>query len=149
MEHSLAQLCIGDIPLWSIWRLLVWGRLLPVSEIFVASITIYVINWLTMSRMIVFFAYLGVVCKTRIPQAHTVLEIVRIRYGTCKWLLSMMINILIAVNRYYCTPYFHFLGNREQSFQHDQHDLRRCSCDYLSVRFAHSNFQRKVSTNLR
>lgn len=31
--------------------------------------------------MIVFFAYLGVVCKKRIPEAHTVLEIVRIRYG--------------------------------------------------------------------
>lgn len=33
------------------------------------------------SPMIVFFALLGVVCKMRIPEAHTLLEIVRIRYG--------------------------------------------------------------------
>lgn len=35
------------------------------------------------SPMIVFFAYLGVICKDRIPEAHTVLEIIRIRYGSC------------------------------------------------------------------
>jgi Na+/proline symporter len=33
------------------------------------------------SPMIVFFALLGIVCKRRIPEAHTLLEIVRIRYG--------------------------------------------------------------------
>lgn len=33
------------------------------------------------SPMIVFFALLGIVCKMRIPEAHTLLEIVRIRYG--------------------------------------------------------------------
>lgn len=31
--------------------------------------------------MIVCFAYLGVICKRRIPEAHTILEIIRIRYG--------------------------------------------------------------------
>lgn len=31
--------------------------------------------------MIVFFALLGISCKLKIPEAHTLLEIVRIRYG--------------------------------------------------------------------
>lgn len=34
------------------------------------------------SPMIVFFALLGISCKLKIPEAHTLLEIVRIRYGT-------------------------------------------------------------------
>lgn len=34
------------------------------------------------STIIVFFGYLGVVCKSRIPEAHTILEVIRIRYGT-------------------------------------------------------------------
>jgi len=33
------------------------------------------------SPMIVFFAVLGISCKRKIPEAHTLLEIVRIRYG--------------------------------------------------------------------
>lgn len=33
------------------------------------------------SPMIVFFALLGISCKRKIPEAHTLLEIVRIRYG--------------------------------------------------------------------
>jgi len=33
------------------------------------------------SPMIVFFSLLGVSCKMKIPQAHTLLEIIRIRYG--------------------------------------------------------------------
>ena len=33
------------------------------------------------SPMIVFFALLGISCKLKIPEAHTLLEIVRIRYG--------------------------------------------------------------------
>ena len=33
------------------------------------------------SPMIVFFSLLGVSCKLKIPEAHTLLEIVRIRYG--------------------------------------------------------------------
>jgi hypothetical protein len=33
------------------------------------------------STIIVFFGYLGVVCKSRIPEAHTILEVIRIRYG--------------------------------------------------------------------
>jgi hypothetical protein len=31
--------------------------------------------------MIVFFALLGISCKRKIPEAHTSLEVVRIRYG--------------------------------------------------------------------
>lgn len=33
------------------------------------------------SPMIVFFALLGISCKRKIPEAHTLLEIIRIRYG--------------------------------------------------------------------
>lgn len=33
------------------------------------------------SPMIVFFALLGISCKRKIPEAHTSLEVVRIRYG--------------------------------------------------------------------
>ena len=33
------------------------------------------------SPMIVFFSLLGISCKWKIPEAHTLLEIVRIRYG--------------------------------------------------------------------
>lgn len=33
------------------------------------------------SPMIVFFAVLGISCKRKIPEAHTLLEIIRIRYG--------------------------------------------------------------------
>ena len=33
------------------------------------------------SPMIVFFAVLGISCKRKIPEAHTLLEIVRLRYG--------------------------------------------------------------------
>lgn len=32
--------------------------------------------------MIVFFALLGISCKRKVPEAHTSLEVVRIRYGT-------------------------------------------------------------------
>lgn len=31
--------------------------------------------------MIVFFALLGISCKRKIPEAHTSLEVVRVRYG--------------------------------------------------------------------
>lgn len=33
------------------------------------------------SPMIVFFAVLGISCKRKISEAHTLLEIIRIRYG--------------------------------------------------------------------
>ncbi|OBT62029.1 hypothetical protein VE03_08270 [Pseudogymnoascus sp. 23342-1-I1] len=52
------------------------------------------------SPMIVFFALLGVVCKMRIPEAHTLLEIVRIRYGTVAHIVFMflcLLNNLFAV----------------------------------------------------
>lgn len=36
--------------------------------------------------MIVFFALLGISCKRKIPEAHTSLEVVRVRYGMCLFL---------------------------------------------------------------
>ncbi|PSK55453.1 hypothetical protein B9Z65_2842 [Elsinoe australis] len=52
------------------------------------------------SPMIVFFALLGIACKMRVPEAHTLLEIVRIRYGTAGhivWIILCLINNVIAV----------------------------------------------------
>ncbi|OCK80019.1 urea active transporter [Lepidopterella palustris CBS 459.81] len=52
------------------------------------------------SPMIVFFAVLGISCKRKIPEAHTLLEIVRIRYGTTAHVVYMflcLVNNLFAV----------------------------------------------------
>ncbi|KAL3417528.1 urea active transporter [Phlyctema vagabunda] len=52
------------------------------------------------SPMIVFFSLLGISCKLKIPEAHTLLEIVRIRYGTIAHLVFMflcLVNNLFAV----------------------------------------------------
>ncbi|KAK2601784.1 hypothetical protein QQS21_004668 [Conoideocrella luteorostrata] len=52
------------------------------------------------SPMIVFFALLGIACKLRVPEAHTLLEIVRIRYGKLGhvvWIVLCLINNIIAV----------------------------------------------------
>ncbi|KAF5124316.1 putative urea active transporter 1 [Metarhizium anisopliae] len=52
------------------------------------------------SPMIVFFSLLGIACKLRVPEAHTLLEIVRIRYGTqghVVWIVLCLINNIIAV----------------------------------------------------
>ncbi|KAL0931489.1 urea active [Colletotrichum truncatum] len=54
------------------------------------------------STVIVFFGYLGVVCKSRVPEAHTVLEVIRIRYGTVAHLsftfLAVVNNLLNTIN---------------------------------------------------
>ncbi|KAF7556670.1 hypothetical protein G7Z17_g1262 [Cylindrodendrum hubeiense] len=54
------------------------------------------------STIIVFFAYLGVVCKSRIPEAHTILEVIRIRYGNVAHLsftfLAVINNLLNTIN---------------------------------------------------
>lgn len=50
--------------------------------------------------MIVFFAVLGIACKTRVPEAHTLLEIVRIRYGKSGhliWIGLCLVNNIIAI----------------------------------------------------
>ena len=50
--------------------------------------------------MIVFFSLLGIACKLRVPEAHTLLEIVRIRYGTlghAVWIFLCLVNNLNAV----------------------------------------------------
>ncbi|KAH9991095.1 urea active transporter [Xylariaceae sp. FL0662B] len=50
--------------------------------------------------MITFFALLGISCKRKIPEAHTLLEIVRIRYGKVAHVVYMflcLVNNLIAV----------------------------------------------------
>ncbi|KAF5007798.1 hypothetical protein FDECE_5922 [Fusarium decemcellulare] len=52
------------------------------------------------SPMIVFFSLLGIACKMRVPEAHTLLEIVRIRYGTAGhlvWIALCLINNIIAI----------------------------------------------------
>ncbi|KAM0321566.1 hypothetical protein ACHAQA_010056 [Verticillium albo-atrum] len=52
------------------------------------------------SPMIVFFSLLGIACKMRVPQAHTLLEIIRIRYGKVGhivWIVLCLINNIIAV----------------------------------------------------
>ena len=56
------------------------------------------------SPMIVFFAVLGISCKLKIPEAHTLLEIVRIRYGELPrvlWFDSMLISIGTAAHIVY------------------------------------------------
>ncbi|KAJ5408810.1 hypothetical protein N7509_002693 [Penicillium cosmopolitanum] len=54
------------------------------------------------SPMIVCFAYLGTVCKSRVPSAHTVLEVVKIRYGTVAHLsftfLAVVNNLFNTIN---------------------------------------------------
>ncbi|CEJ58670.1 hypothetical protein PMG11_07320 [Penicillium brasilianum] len=54
------------------------------------------------SPMIVCFAYLGTVCKRRVPSAHTVLEIIKIRYGTLAHLsftfLALVNNLFNTIN---------------------------------------------------
>lgn len=50
--------------------------------------------------MIVFFALLGIACKLRVPEAHTLLEIVRVRYGIAGhivWIALCLINNIIAI----------------------------------------------------
>lgn len=50
--------------------------------------------------MIVFFALLGIACKLRVPEAHTLLEIVRIRYGTAGhivWIALCLIKIALCL----------------------------------------------------
>nr|RBQ99027.1 hypothetical protein FVER53263_03345 [Fusarium verticillioides] len=54
------------------------------------------------STAIVFFGYLGTVCKGRVPEAHTILEVIRIRYGTVAHLsftfLAIVNNLLNTIN---------------------------------------------------
>ncbi|KAJ5971644.1 uncharacterized protein N7479_001562 [Penicillium vulpinum] len=54
------------------------------------------------SPMIVFFALLGISCKRKIPEAHTSLEVVRIRYGHVAHVVFMVLclvnNIFACAN---------------------------------------------------
>ncbi|KAJ5087022.1 hypothetical protein NUU61_008329 [Penicillium alfredii] len=54
------------------------------------------------SPMIVFFALLGISCKRKIPEAHTSLEVVRIRYGRTAQVVFMILclvnNIFACAN---------------------------------------------------
>ncbi|KAJ5567768.1 hypothetical protein N7535_007074 [Penicillium sp. DV-2018c] len=54
------------------------------------------------SPMIVFFALLGISCKRKIPEAHTSLEVVRIRYGHVAHIVFMILclvnNIFACAN---------------------------------------------------
>ncbi|KAJ5082987.1 hypothetical protein N7532_012030 [Penicillium argentinense] len=46
------------------------------------------------SPMIVFFALLGISCKRKIPEAHTSLEVVRIRYGRVAHIVFMVLCLI-------------------------------------------------------
>ncbi|KAG5746163.1 hypothetical protein H9Q70_011152 [Fusarium xylarioides] len=48
------------------------------------------------STVIVFFGYLGTACKGRVPEAHTILEVIRIRYGilTCPGVIPLIFTII-------------------------------------------------------
>ncbi|CAL5874321.1 uncharacterized protein PFLUO_LOCUS8617 [Penicillium psychrofluorescens] len=46
------------------------------------------------SPMIVFFALLGISCKRKIPEAHTSLEVVRIRYGRLAHVVFMILCLI-------------------------------------------------------
>ncbi|KAE8363799.1 Sodium:solute symporter family-domain-containing protein [Aspergillus caelatus] len=54
------------------------------------------------SPMIVFFALIGISCKRKIPEAHTSLEVVRIRYGRTAHIVFMILclvnNIFACAN---------------------------------------------------
>ncbi|KAJ9483191.1 hypothetical protein VN97_g10224 [Penicillium thymicola] len=54
------------------------------------------------SPMIVFFALLGISCKRKIPEAHTSLEVVRVRYGQVAHVVFMILclvnNIFACAN---------------------------------------------------
>ncbi|CAG8027419.1 unnamed protein product [Penicillium olsonii] len=73
------------------------------------------------SPMIVFFALLGISCKRKIPEAHTSLEVVRIRYGRVAHVVFMILclvnnifacaNMLLGaaavITAVFLTDYFH------------------------------------------
>lgn len=63
--------------------------------------------------MIVCFAYLGTVCKMRVPSAHTVLEIIKIRYGLY-WSCSGVQSVLIILNRDPGSPELYLFGVGQQ-----------------------------------
>ncbi|KAL1988314.1 hypothetical protein VTN96DRAFT_9997 [Rasamsonia emersonii] len=46
------------------------------------------------SPMIVFFALLGISCKRKIPEAHTSLEVVRVRYGRIAHVVFMVLCLI-------------------------------------------------------
>ena len=70
------------------------------------------------SPMIVFFSLLGISCKLKIPEAHTLLEIVRIRYGTYS-IVRRRSSVYTDWWRYNCAYCVHV------SVPHQQHH-RRC-----------------------
>ncbi|RDW67502.1 sodium:solute symporter family protein [Aspergillus mulundensis] len=73
------------------------------------------------SPMIVFFAVVGISCKRKIPEAHTSLEVVRIRYGHIAHVVFMVLclvnnifasaNMLLGasavISAIFLTDYFH------------------------------------------
>lgn len=62
--------------------------------------------------MIVCFAYLGTVCKKRVPSAHTVLEIIKMRYGKILPHSSIK-NIDLTISRHCRSLKLHIFGRRE------------------------------------
>ncbi|KAG4268384.1 hypothetical protein FPRO04_12418 [Fusarium proliferatum] len=76
------------------------------------------------STVIVFFGYLGTVCKGRVPEAHTILEVIRIRYGTVAHLsftflaivnnllntINMILGASAAISFFFLTDYIHIFA---------------------------------------
>ncbi|KAJ5730415.1 uncharacterized protein N7483_004923 [Penicillium malachiteum] len=73
------------------------------------------------SPMIVFFSLLGISCKRKIPEAHTSLEVVRIRYGRAAHIVfiilclinnifacaNMLLGAAAVITAIFLTDYFH------------------------------------------
>ena len=88
------------------------------------------------SPMIVFFAVLGISCKRKIPEAHTLLEIIRIRYGKyfhsgCP--LDHNHSLILSIQRQYCSCGIHDSLSPEQSFCCGKHAAWRKCCYRLHV----------------
>ena len=73
------------------------------------------------SPMIVFFSLLGVSCKLKIPEAHTLLEIVRIRYGESS--RPATARMICDKGRNDCSFRLHVSMSRQQ---------HHCCCEYAS-----------------
>jgi Na+/proline symporter len=61
------------------------------------------------SSMIVCFAYLGTVCKRRVPSAHTVLEIIKLRYGQYGLYFSGITTLMMLL-RDFGSPELYLFG---------------------------------------
>lgn len=81
--------------------------------------------------MIVFFALLGISCKRKIPEAHTSLELVRIRYGESIHLVP--VYGFANLPRTNCPCRLHDPVSGQQHLRQCQYAAGSCSCHCSSV----------------